>query len=572
MVRPLNRCKDTPDEWLCTDDYKDEWLRVINGWELGGADPAECKLARECICDGIPLEFETPRCSSSGPVRNTRSFIENEKLCEPKLLLWEKHGKIRKWAAGPYASESPVGFVPLHAVVKTDSTRTVIGAHVEINPALKPRPFRMSSVASAEALMQPGCMLYKLDVSDAFLSWRLHPEAQRHLAFTWRGEVWYFTCLPFGLKCAPFFCDLMMRVLCSTFVNLNVLYVQYCDDILLIRLLGMGDGLEHERVKASFRSLGVNNNIKKESAAWSTQVDFLGFTLDSEASVTLCTESRRLLLLEHIVALRKSGSILRDRLMTLTGRLVFVSHCFPASKPFYNSLFKLIHGFRSARKNPFLRLSMVAKDDLDIWILILSTWNGRRAWFPMPRQEVMITSDASFDGYGFFVSYAPLDLWERFPPHLLPGNACAAFYSPGEECTDLRGGINWGEMVAIVHAFVGIASVCRGQRVVFQTDNLSNVFALKSQRSVNGALNHLLRIIYFVAAQFNVDIASIHIAGVDNHFADWLSRPSDHLHALSHTYESQIYDIHHIFSSNLVFPTELHQALDKFNLTSLVRI
>jgi hypothetical protein len=135
--------------------------------------------------------------------------------------------------------------------------------------------------------------MFKLDIQDAFLSWRMSEDAQKHLAFHWNGELWYFTAMPFGLSSGPFWNDLMMRVLCAKIKEIGIRHSQYCDDIILIILAGMGTGLEHEQVKAIFRSLGINNNEKKQSVAWAKQADYLGYTLDSSLCCTLCTEGRR---------------------------------------------------------------------------------------------------------------------------------------------------------------------------------------------------------------------------------------------------------------------------------------
>ena len=47
---------------------------------------------------------------------------------------------------------------------------------------------------------------------------------------------------------------------------------------------------------------------------------------------------------------------------------------------------------------------------------------------------------------------------------------------------------------------------------------------LASRSSRDAQLNHLLRCLFFIEAEFNFALNGTHIAGVDNHLADDLSR------------------------------------------------
>jgi hypothetical protein len=556
-------------EWLCTDDYQEAWLEALEVWRLQGADQVEYERARKCILTGIPLDFQSPRPTSHIP-QNTKAFTDHQKLCEPKLQAWAKQGKIRRWSEGPFKGTKPLGYVPLHAVIKPEKVRVVVGAHVEINPLLPEYPFVMSTIGHVEKLVEPNCLMFKLDIQDAFLSWRMSEDAQKHLAFHWNGEIWYFTAMPFGLSSGPFWNDLMMRVLCAKIKEIGIRHSQYCDDIILIILAGMGTGLEHEQVKAIFRSLGINNNEKKQSVAWAKQANYLGYTLDSLLCCTLCTEGRRQQLLETVREIQKKRTCTLATIVTLTGRLAFASSCFPASKQFYNSLFRYLSRFRHARNTSkvFVRPPLEITRDLGIWELILTSWNGRRKWLQTERQTVQITSDASLTGYGFFIAKTPPNKILR--RGLTKFEACAVAYATEHICSKENGAIQWGELLAIAHAFVACAEQLRGSRVIFETDNLSNVGAILSQRSTNIFLRHLLRIIYFRAAQCDIDIRAIHIPGEKNVFADWLSRPDIHKYAKTFKHEGERIPIHHIFSEDMETHLAHSHELEAHGLTSII--
>ena len=63
-----------------------------------------------------------------------------------------------------------------------------------------------------------------------------------------------------------------------------------------------------------------------------------------------------------------------------------------------------------------------------------------------------------------------------------------------------------------------------GRRVLVHCDNEAAVHMLASRSSRDAQLNHLLRCLFFIEAEFNFALSGTHIAGVDNHLADDLSR------------------------------------------------
>jgi hypothetical protein len=529
------------------------------------------QTARRCINSGIPLDFLEIRPTSKIP-ENSKTFNDHESQCTPKLEEWLSQGKIQKWVDGPFKDEQPQGYVPLHAVVKPEKTRVVAGAHKEINPILPHYPFKMSNITTIEDIVAYDCLLFKLDISDCFMSWTMDPQAQRHLAFRWRGEIYYFVCMPFGLSCAPYFNDLMMRVICTQIAKHGIRHCNYVDDFILARLAGERDRREDEIVKEIFRSLGINNNNKKQSKAWSTREVFLGFALDSTAGTTRCTKEKRAKLLVTVKTMRHQKSTTIEDLMTFTGRLVHVSTCFPYSKLFYLSLFTVQCRFRRARNKSRarVRLQFEALKDLEIWEDILTTRNGTRLWYDLPRREVQVTSDASMQGYGFYVSNVTEQDELGLTPCLQQTGGYAASYLPEHDCDSKKGAIAWGEMIAMVHAFVIMAPQFSNQRMVFETDNLGNVDALNHEKAANVYIRHAFRIMFMIAAKLNIDIRSIHIKGEENVFADWLSRPDLHNYDTIYTHGDFTSNVTHINSSDLQRLLERNTHLETFGLNQLL--
>uniref|UniRef100_A0A1X7V769 Uncharacterized protein n=1 Tax=Amphimedon queenslandica TaxID=400682 RepID=A0A1X7V769_AMPQE len=63
-----------------------------------------------------------------------------------------------------------------------------------------------------------------------------------------------------------------------------------------------------------------------------------------------------------------------------------------------------------------------------------------------------------------------------------------------------------------------------GSLVLFRSDNQAVLSALSSYSAKDPSLSHLLRILFFLEAQFDFEHQVVHVPGVDNGAADDLSR------------------------------------------------
>ena len=63
--------------------------------------------------------------------------------------------------------------------------------------------FKMETIRTAIQLIRPNCFMASIDLKDAYLSVPIAKEYRIYLRFAWQNKVYEFTCLPFGLECAP---------------------------------------------------------------------------------------------------------------------------------------------------------------------------------------------------------------------------------------------------------------------------------------------------------------------------------------------------------------------------------
>jgi hypothetical protein len=63
--------------------------------------------------------------------------------------------------------------------------------------------FKMEGLPTVKSIIQAKDWLAKIDFTDAYLTVPMHQSHRRFLQFTWKGEIYQFTCLTFGLSSAP---------------------------------------------------------------------------------------------------------------------------------------------------------------------------------------------------------------------------------------------------------------------------------------------------------------------------------------------------------------------------------
>ncbi|KAL6723685.1 hypothetical protein Aduo_018662 [Ancylostoma duodenale] len=79
-------------------------------------------------------------------------------------------------------------------------------------------------------LVSLGDYCAKVDMSDAYFSVNICRKHRKYLSFVWDGEVFEFTCMPFGLATAPYLYTEIMRVLAEHLRGQGVRLIHYLDD------------------------------------------------------------------------------------------------------------------------------------------------------------------------------------------------------------------------------------------------------------------------------------------------------------------------------------------------------
>jgi hypothetical protein len=200
-----------------------------------------------------------------------------------------------------------------------------------------------------------------------------------------------------------------------------------------------------------------------------------------------------------------------------------------------------------ARQRASLRITRGFREDLLFWQVHLSLINGRQRWRSARAAPFIIATDASLDGFGFYLESIPCDPSQGTlpsePRELCSGHGYSGLYSPEDaELHTTSSQMTWCELFAVYAALSTYRQRLRDCCVLFRVDNQTDVAVLCAQRTRSRRLAPLLREIYSIAIEQNLDLWAQHRAGLDNVLADFLSRPTLHGRGQRHSYHARLED------------------------------
>ena len=379
----------------------------------------------------------------------------------------------------------------------------------------------------------PGCWYGKVDLSNCFLSFPLHPSVRKYFCFRFEGELYQFTHVPFGLSTAPRVCTQLLSVVQFALAEAGITDVRYLDDFFLIAKTEKDMTRDLHLAQSVIRQFGLVVNQEKTEGP-SQRLSFLGVLLDSVSQTVSCTPER----VEELTTLLRS--LLRQRVITrghtasLIGKLSFAAQVLPGARPFMRRMLDTLRLCKSRRHSAPVRIDPGFREDVRFWVQQLHLWNGRQQWRGSRASPFVFASDASLSGFGFYLESTPtppsgtVDS-AAWPQHLRVGAAFSGSYAP--EHAHLHGShtqIAWCELLAVVACASTYAPLLAGQSMLFLVDNSADVHIINRQATRSKALAGLLRQLYALACKHNISIRAEHRPGVDNTLADFLSRAELH--------------------------------------------
>jgi hypothetical protein len=307
-----------------------------------GADLAELAQIREWITHGIILDLDSA--PAAADFENTYTVQLHTEAVRARLQEY-----VRFQAVIPLPDDHPLpfGIQPLHAIVKPDKKlRLVIDLSRNLNSNLHYESFSYATVIDAAEASWKNCWYGKLDLSNCFLSFPLHPSAYPHFAFRFEDQLYQFVRMPFGLSSAPHICTLLLSVVAFELQRLQLSdtpLTRFLDDFLFIKSTRATSSSALGTAQATFKAFGlVVNDDKTEGPA--QRLAFLGILFDSVNQTLSCTPERVSELLTLLRATLHSRHVRLSTLNTLIGKLSFAAAVLPGARPFMRRMLDLRNG------------------------------------------------------------------------------------------------------------------------------------------------------------------------------------------------------------------------------------
>ena len=234
----------------------------------------------------------------------------------------------------------------------------------------------------------------------SYLTVSMNHQYWKFLHFIWKGTVFKFNTLPFGLATAPITFTKLLRPVAASLRSQGIRLLIYLDDILLAAQTS--DMIIHEMsiVTNLLESLGFTLNQKKCILSPSQNLEFLGFQIDTiTMSLSLPPDKVQKIRKECHHCLHMSRTNPRQ-LAHLIGLMTSTSPAvLPA--PLHYRMLQMLRSqalLNHQSYNTPIPWTREAYQDLEWWVDQMSSYNSRQI---MPKQaEVHLESDASKKGWG----------------------------------------------------------------------------------------------------------------------------------------------------------------------------
>ena len=189
----------------------------------------------------------------------------------------------------------------------------------------------------------PGTLLCKIDLKDAFRLIPVHPADWNLLGIHWKQQFFIDTCLPFGLRSAPYLFNRLANAIHWTLENnYNIPHIlHYLDDFLTA---GPADSNVCSTYLHSMLTFcnKINAPIKQSKVEGPTTcLTFLGIQLDTISMEASITSERKQSLLNELQLMHTRHKCTKCELLSLIGKLSFSCKVLPAGRIFLRRLIDL---------------------------------------------------------------------------------------------------------------------------------------------------------------------------------------------------------------------------------------
>ena len=480
----------------------DSLYSKINAWDRIGVT----STVREWIVSGVPLIFKQCCVLPTFHIRNHK--FTNQEV----IFIKQEISSLLDSGAVEQCNYKPVCVSPLLCVPKKTGGFRLVTNLFELNNYSHAPKFQYENINCVGEVIQPGNHLVTLDLKNGFFHVKVALEFRDYLGFQFQGKCYRWAVCPFGLNSSPYYFNKILRCV-TTFLKENeIRHVLYVDDILILSQPAVI--VDHrDFVLQTLDELGFLVNFEKCSLIPESRCDFIGYIVDSCGPGDLpwlfmqTTKIKKLK--KDIKRCILKGYVQARCLAKICGQAIAMSRAVLPGKLKLRYIYSLLA--TKSSWTDILSLTPESTEQLLWWLEHIDDWNGS----PLVTNpvEVQIWTDSSDTGWGC----------------VLNDKEGSGVWDSDIACEH----INFKELLTILYALLCFRDDLQHKSVRILCDNMTAVAYVRNMGGPILKLTDLAESIWAFALQNNISLQVLHVPGLDNCHADYLSR-------LSQQYEWQL--------------------------------
>ena len=459
----------------------------------------------DTVREGYQIEFtSTPPTSSRRKETPTPTDPEQRQILEFEIDTLLQKGAITRVTRVPGLRLVFSSF--FLAPKKNGKWRPILNLKPINKRFIRPKPFRMETLRAITPLLRQGMWATSVDLADAYLHIPICQQHRRFLAFSYQGQDFRFTCLPFGLSTAPRVFTRVTRAVLAHLRRRGLTVFAYIDDWLIVADSEAQASQATAYTISTLETLGWIVNTEKSQLTPSQQMIYLGASLDFTRGVISPSQERVSSLTRLSKGILSSPSSTAKAWQRLLGTMASVVDMIDLGllrmRPLQRHL-QSYYGQHSDLQSTVIPLTEECRPLLSWWTLPLNLSRGTP--FQDSRPRATITTDASLLGWG-----------ATFNTQMTSGR-----WTQHERTLH----INLLETRAIHQAIDRWKQVLRGHAVTVLTDNTTAMAYVNREGGTRSpSLLSATWDLLLLCEDWNISLSASHLAGKLNTVADALSR------------------------------------------------
>ena len=197
------------------------------------------------------------------------------------LFMDQQISKLLKQKAIKEVKSKPKCILAMQCVPKKGGKLRLVMDCRPINANMTTPKFSQEGITVVSELLESEDEMITIDLQDGFHHIGVCEHHQSYLGFKWRGKYYVWIALPFGVQCAPYYFNKIVRPIVQFLWENNIRLAPFVDDFLVMaKAFYMAD--HRDFVIETLQQLGWKLNWEKCQLVPSKDRQFVGFLLCSK--------------------------------------------------------------------------------------------------------------------------------------------------------------------------------------------------------------------------------------------------------------------------------------------------